>query len=245
MKDTPQDSQSFDAAFDARCRELLQSRSVAAPDFVEPVPPAAGQGRRVALVAGAVITIGIGAALGPSGQPEAVEAPMETATPSMTTAEPKLQPAAPAMASSAYESTTGSHAAEAAVAQPEESTVVTEVQEEAVATPARDVAATEAAASSAESTTRSPDMDPVSSAEGDAESIPEQAAIEAVEGTERPESTLLDEATESVEGVPTDSPSAEPVLPAMEEPAAAPQPANEPEEPTLRLPLTLPAGGGQ
>lgn len=244
MKDTPQDPQSFDAAFDARCRELLQSRSVAAPDFVEPVPPAAGQGRRLALVAGAVITIGIGAALWPSGQPEAVEAPVEIATPPMTTAEPELQPAAPAMASPAAESTTGSHAAEAAVAQPEESTVVADVKDETVATPARDVAATETAASRAESTTHSPDMDPVSSTEESAESIagPTANAVESAEGNE---STLPDEAAESMQGVPIDSPSEEPVLPAMEEPAAAPEPANEPEEPTLRLPLTLPAGGGQ
>ena len=244
MKDTPQDPQSFDAAFDARCRELLQSRSVAAPDFVEPVPPAAGHGRRLALVAGAVITIGIGAALWPSGQPEAVEAPMEISTPSMTTAEPELQPAAPAMASYAAESTTEAHAAEAAVAQPEETTVVTEVQEEAVATPARDVAATETAASRAESEVSSSDMDPVSSTEEAAESI-EDPTANAVESAEGNEPTLLDEAAESVEGVPTDSPSEESGLPAMEEPAVAPEPANEPEEPTLRLPLTLPAGGGQ
>ena len=244
MKDTPQDSQSFDAAFDARCRELLQSRSVPAPDFVEPVPPAAGHGRRLALVAGAVIAIGVGAALWPSGQPEAVEAPVETATPSMTTAAPELQPAAPAMASPAAESTTEAHAADAAAAQPEQSTVVTEVQEETVATPARDVAATETAASRTESEVSSPDMDPVSSTKEAAEFIPEPTA-NAVESAESRESILLEKEAESVQNVSTDSPAEEPVLPAVEEPAMAPEPANEPEEPTLRLPLTLPAGGGQ
>jgi len=248
MKDTPQDSQTFDAAFDARCRELLQSRSVPAPDFVEPVPPASGHGRRLALVAGAVIAIGIGAALWPSGQPEAVEAPVQApapSAPSMTTADAELEPEAPAMASPATESTTEAHAAEAAVAQPEESTVVTEVQEEAVTAPAREVAASETAASRTEFEVSSPDMDPVSSTEEGAESIPEPTVVEAVESAEPTESALLDEAAESAQGVPTDSPSEEPGLPAMEEPAVAPEPANEPQEPTLRLPLTLPAGGGQ
>lgn len=245
MKDTPQDSQTFDAAFDARCRELLQSRSVPAPGFVEPVPPAAGHGRRLALVAGAVIAIGIGAALWPSGQPEAVETPDQAPAPSMTTAEPVLQPKAPAMASPATESTTEAHAAEVAVAQSEESTVVTEVQEEAATAPAREVAASETAASRTESEVSPPDMDPVSSTEEGAESIPEPTVVEAVESAEPTESALIDEAAESAQGVPTDSPSEEPGLPAMEEPAVAPEPANEPQEPTLRLPLTLPAGGGQ
>jgi len=245
MKDTPQDSQSFDAAFDARCRELLQSRSVPAPDFVEPVPPAAGHGRTLALVAGAVIAFGVGAALWPSGQPEAVEAPVETTAPSVTSTEPILQPEAPAMASPVTESTNEAHSAEQAVAQPEESTAVAEVQEKAVATLAQDVAATETAASRAEPTMGSLDMNPPPYTEEAAEFIPEPTVIEAVENAESTETTGLDVEAESVQSVPTDRRAVEPVVPTTKEPAVAPEPADESEEPTLRLPLTLPAGGGQ
>lgn len=244
MKDTPQDPQTFDAAFDERCRDLLQSRSVPAPDFVEPVPPASGHSQRLALVAGAVIAIGIGAALWPSGQPEALEAPVQTPAPAMTTAEPTLHPEAPAMESPAAESTTVVHSTEEAVAQPKESVAVAQVQEETVIAPAQDVSATETAASLAESEGSSPDMDPVSSTKEATESIADPT-VDAVENAESAESTFFRERAESAQGAPTDSPSEEPGLPAMEEPALAPEPANESQEPTLRLPLTLPAGGGQ
>lgn len=245
MKDTPQDPQSLDAAFDARCRELLQSRSVPAPEFVEPVPPVSGQGRKWALAAGAVIAIGISAALWPSGQPEAPGASAPSAAPAVTTAEPVQQPEAPALESPAPESMTAApEPANDPVAQPAGPAAVRAVQEEAVTAPAEEVAAAETAASRAEVEVSSPDMIPVSSTEGTAGSTPEPTVAEALDGTESTESTLLDEEAESVQIVPIDSPAEEPVLPAREEPAVAPKPANEPEEPTLRLPLTLPAGGG-
>ena len=179
--------------------------------------------------------IGIGAALWPSGQPEALEAPVQMPAPAMTTAEPTLHPEAPAMASPAAESTTVVHSTEEVVAQPKESVAVARVQEETVIAPAQDVSATETAASLAESEGSSPDMDPVSSTKEATESIADPT-VDAVENAE---------SAESAQGAPTDSPSEEPGLPAMEEPALAPEPANESQEPTLRLPLTLPAGGGQ
>ena len=231
MKDTPQDSQTFDAAFDARCRELLQSRSVPAPDLVEPVLPASNHGRRLALVAGAFIAIGIGAALWPSGQPEALKAPIE----------------APAVASPATELTTEAHSAEEAVAQPDESDAMIEVQEEEVAVSERGIEAAEMTASSAESEVSSPDMDLVSSGLGTAESTTEpttEPTTDAVESAESAEATIFEEGHESSQGDPAGSPSEEPDAPVIDEPAAAPEPAIENEEPTLRLPLTLPAGGG-
>ena len=139
------------------------------------------------------------------------------------------------MASPAAESTTVVHSTEEVVAQPKESVAVARVQEETVIAPAQDVSATETAASLAESEGSSPDMDPVSSTKEATESIADPT-VDAVENAE---------SAESAQGAPTDSPSEEPGLPAMEEPALAPEPANESQEPTLRLPLTLPAGGGQ
>ena len=227
MKDTPQDPQSFDAAFDARCRELLQSRFVPAPDLVEPVLPASNHGRRLALVAGAVIAIGIGAALWPSGQPEALKAPIE----------------APAVALPATELTTEAHSVEEAVAQPDESHAMIEVQEEEVAVSERGIEATEMTASSAESEVSSPDMGLVSSGLGTAESTTEPTTDE-VESAESAEATILQEGPESSQGDPADSPSEELDAPVIDEPAVAPEPAIENAEPTLRLPLTLPAGGG-
>ena len=63
MKDTPQDPQSFDDAFDARCRDVLSQRSVPAPPFVPPAAPAMGTGKKVILAAGAVALLAAGSFL--------------------------------------------------------------------------------------------------------------------------------------------------------------------------------------
>ncbi|MEC7114305.1 MAG: hypothetical protein VXW79_04985, partial [Bacteroidota bacterium] len=63
MKDTPQDPQSFDDAFDARCRDVLFQRSIPAPPFVPPAAPAMGTGKKVILAAGAVALLATGSFL--------------------------------------------------------------------------------------------------------------------------------------------------------------------------------------
>ena len=68
MKDTPQDPQSFDDAFDARCRDVLSQRSVPAPPFAPPAVPAMGAGKKVILAVGAVALMATGGFLWAAGE---------------------------------------------------------------------------------------------------------------------------------------------------------------------------------
>ena len=144
-------------------RELLQSRSVPAPGFVEPVPPAAGHGRRLALVAGAVIAIGIGAALWPSGRSGAVETPDRGTRAIHGPRQSLCFRKAPAMASPATESTTEAHAAESG-GPAEESTVVMRFKRNRPPLPPGRLSSGSHPAPNLKSSP--PDMDPVSSTEG-------------------------------------------------------------------------------
>ena len=81
MKDTPQDPQSFDDAFDARCRDVLSQRSVPAPPFVPPAAPAMGTGKKVILAAGAVALLAAGSYLWTADESAPVPAPVSTEAP--------------------------------------------------------------------------------------------------------------------------------------------------------------------
>ena len=81
MKDTPQDPQSFDDAFDARCRDVLSQRSVPAPPFVPPAAPAMGTGKKVILAAGAVALLAAGSFLWTADEPAPVPAPASIEAP--------------------------------------------------------------------------------------------------------------------------------------------------------------------
>ena len=81
MKDIPQDPQSFDDAFDARCRDVLSQRTVPAPPFVPPAAPAMGTGKKVILAAGAVALLAAGRFLWTVDDPAPVPAPASIEAP--------------------------------------------------------------------------------------------------------------------------------------------------------------------
>ena len=73
--------QSFDDAFDARCRDVLSQRSIPAPP-PPPAAPAMGTGKKVILAAGAVALLAAGSFLwtvdesAPEPAPVSIEAPV-------------------------------------------------------------------------------------------------------------------------------------------------------------------------
>ena len=67
MKINSQDSQ-FDATFDAQCREMLLKRSVDAPPMADSTLPEPRKERRLAWVAGAVVLVGVGFGLWNKGE---------------------------------------------------------------------------------------------------------------------------------------------------------------------------------
>lgn len=238
MKDTPQDQQSFDAAFDARCRELLQSSSVPAPDFVEPAPLAFAQGRKLALLAGVVIAVGLGAALWPSGEQETGKTPLHT--PDLTTAEP--QSAVPSVEVPVAETTTVAQSAEEEVVQPSESVPVSVVEEKLASAPKSGDASAEMAASPAVSQGNS--LETVSAPSNESPVDPTTETTADVESDGVPDVSTTSETENASQVDSGDSPSEDTAVP-VSVPAVLPEPEVENEEPTLRLPLTLPAGGGQ
>ena len=94
MKDTPQDPQSFDDAFDARCRDVLSQRSVPAPPFVPPAAPAMGTVKKVIFAAGAVALLATGSFLWTADESAPVPAPASTEAPVNPTSVDVVMPAA-------------------------------------------------------------------------------------------------------------------------------------------------------
>ena len=81
MKDTPQDLQSFDDAFDAHCRDVLSQRSVPAPPFVPLAAPTMGTGKKVILAAGAAALLAAGSFLWTADESAPVPPPVSTEAP--------------------------------------------------------------------------------------------------------------------------------------------------------------------
>ena len=222
MKDTPQDPQSFDDAFDARCRDVLSQRSVPAPPFVPPATPAMGTGKKVILAAGAVALLAAGSFLwtadepAPVPAPASIEAPVNSA-PVETTHENPTD-VAPIVVETPAAQETAEH--EVAV---KEATTSTE--------PAPDAA------------------QPVTEPAEAVESTPVVVEPQPATAVEVNESETLEVTSEVMEGEASDEVVTEPSLETPVEEVAAPaeenaqQPDTE-EAPVLTLPITLPAGGG-
>ena len=224
MKDTPQDPQSFDDVFDARCRDVLSQRSVPAPPFVPPASPATGTGKKVILAAGAVALLATGSFLWTVDESAPVPTPVSTEAP--------VNPAP-------VETTLEVPNDEAPVV------VETPAAQETVV----EVVAIEEATTSAEP---APDAaKPVTESAEAIESTPlvaepqSGAAVDLnLNESETPEVT-----SEVMEGEASDEVVAEPILESrvVEVTAPAEENAQQPdaeEAPVLTLPITLPAGGG-
>lgn len=224
MKDTPQDPQSFDDAFDARCRDVLSPRSVPAPPFVPPAAPVMGTRKKVLLAAGAVALLAAGSFLwtadesAPVPAPVSTEAPVNSA-PVETTHESPID-VAPVVVETPAAQETAVH--EVAV---EEATTSTESAPDAA------MPVTESA-EAIESTPIVVEVQPATAADVD------------VDESETPKVTpevMEAEASDEVVTEPnTETPMEEVTAPAEEN---AQQPDAQ-EAPVLTLPITLPAGGG-
>jgi len=234
MKENPQDPQSFDAAFDARCREMLSQRVVKAPPFVEPTAASTRMGRRLALATGTIMLIGMGGTLMWTDSDQSFDA--EPAVEVPTVSDQVVEPAS-VLGKEAMETSTPTP--EDAGGQPEGGSVeglmgpsakerhvaegpITEESQGAMSPSTVSGSVTEADAfrpveaelnGETEAETREPLM------------TEEQVAP----ATQEEVGDDVDEAEEDVEPVGTGT-----------EPAAE----KSVEEPVLRLPLTLPAGGG-
>ena len=222
MKDTPQDPQSFDDAFDARCRDVLSQRSVPAPPFVPPAAPAMGTGKKVILAAGAVALLATGSFLltvdesAPVLAPASIEAPVN-----------------PVPVESTHDSPTG-------------------VAPVVVETPAAQEAAVQEVAVEGAMTSAAPAPEaanPVAESAEAIESTPVVVEPQPATAVEVNESETLEVTSEVMEGEASDEVVTEPSLETPVEEVAAPaeenaqQPDAE-EAPVLTLPITLPAGGG-
>ena len=222
MKDTPQDPQSFDDAFDARCRDVLSQRSVPAPPYTPPSTPAMSTGKKAILAAGALALLATGSFLwtadeaAPVSAPVSSEAPMNSA-PVETTIEVPTDVAPLDVVTPAAQETD-----------------VEEVTLEEAGTNTEPVAdATKPMTESAE---------PIESTPVVVE--PQPAAAVDVNESETPEVT-----PEVMEAEASDEVGAEPnqEIPVEEGAAPAEENAEQPdaeEAPVLTLPITLPAGGG-
>lgn len=222
MKDTPQDPQSFDDAFDARCRDVLSQRSVPAPPFVPPAAPAMGTGKKVILAAGAVALLAAGSFLwnadepAPESAPASIEAPVNPAPVETTHENPS--DVAPVVVETPAAQETADHevAVEEAATSPE---------------PAPDAA--KSMMKPAEAIESTPVV---------VESRPAKAVD--VDESETPEVTPEVMEAEASDEVGTESNAETPV---DEVTAPAEENAQQPdaqEAPVLTLPITLPAGGG-
>lgn len=214
MKDTPQDPQSFDDAFDARCRDVLSQRSVPAPPFAPPVVPAMGAGKKVILAVGAVALMATGGFMWTAGEPVAVPVevpvnpdPMESAIEvqvDMPPAEANIPDA-------------GERAIDAGTSmvetQADETEPATETVEVIVSTPVVEEAQTAVAS------------DVVGP--GRQEAIPQVVAAEDPKNT----GAKVDVETPAEEATPPEEEELEQ--------------KHEGEAPVLRLPITLPPGGGR
>lgn len=224
MKDTPQDPQSFDDAFDARCRDVLSQRSVPAPPFVPPAAPAMGTGKKVILAAGAVALLAAGSFLWTADESAPVSAPASIEA-----------PVSPAPVETTHE-------------------IPTDVAPVVVETPAAQETAVQevAVAETATSTEPAPDAAKPVTESGEAieptpivvEPQPAAAVDADVDESETPEVTpevMEGEASDEVVTEPkTETPVDQVTAPAEEN---VQQPDAE-EAPVLTLPITLPAGGG-
>lgn len=226
MKDTPQDPQSFDDAFDARCRDVLSQRSVPAPPYTPPSAPAMSTGKKAILAAGALALLATGSFLwtadeaAPVSAPVSSEAPMNSA-PVETTIEVPTDVAPLDVVTSAAQETD-----------------VEEVTLEEAGTNIEPVAdATKPMTESAEpieSTSVAVEPQPAAAVEGNESEMPEVTPEVTPEVMEA-------EASDEVGAEPNhETPVEEGTEPAEEN---AQQPDAE-EAPVLTLPITLPAGGG-
>ena len=221
MKDTPQDPQSFDDAFDARCRDVLSQRSVPAPPFVPPATPAMGTGKKVILAAGAVALLAAGSFLWTTDEPAPVSAPASIEVPVPAPVEKTLE--APTEVAPVDVVTP---------AAPETAVEKVAIEETAISTePAPDVA--RPVTESAQAIEPTPDV-----------AEPQPAAAVDVNASETPEVT-----PEVMEGESSDEMGTEPnaETPVEEITAPADENAQQPdaeEAPVLTLPITLPVGGG-
>lgn len=226
MKDTPQDPQSFDDAFDARCRDVLSQRSVPAPPFVPPATPAMGTGKKVILAAGAVALLAAGSFLwtadesAPVSAPASIEAPVDSAPVESTQENPiDVDPVvvqAPAAQETAVQ--------EVAIGEATTSTEPAPNAAQPVTEPAEAV----------ESTPVVVEVQPATAADVDESETPEvtpEVTPQVMEAEASDEVGIEPNAETPVEEVTT---------PAEEN---AQQPDAE-KAPVLTLPITLPAGGG-
>lgn len=225
MKDTPQDPQSFDDAFDARCRDVLSQRSVPAPPFVPPAAPAMGTGKKVILAAGAVALLAAGSFLWTADESAPVPAPVTTGAPvnsaPVETIHENPADVAPVVVETPATQETAMH--EVAV---EEVTTSAE--------PAPDAA--KPATEPAEAIEPTPDVVEVQSA-----TAADDVDVDEAEMPEVPQKDMEAEASDEVRAEPNaETPVEEVTAPAEEN---AQQPDVE-ETPVLTLPITLPAGGG-
>ena len=227
MKINPQDSQ-LDAAFDARCREMLSQRSVDAPPMAESTPPVSRMGQKSAWLVGAMVCMGLGFALwnGAEGT--------TTSDTHGTVPNPILEP-------------TGEGPVLPAEFESKEAPVAAPIQEDVF----------DGVSSSSENQPKAKVVETPSSGvaiSSHAQSA-ESAATEGVSSVEEIRTEQASNQLESVElgtSVPPVSsiPKGEVLGNAVEEKAKVPSeqteatPALEGDEPVLRLPLTLPAGGG-
>ena len=224
MKDTPQDPQSIDDAFDARCRDVLSHRSVPAPPFVPPPAPTMGTGKKAILAAAAAALLAAGSFLWTADQAAPVLAPSSTEAP--------VNPA-PVGTSPEVQADVVSVDVETSAAQ---ETVVQEAAIEEATTstdPAPDAA--KPVTASAEAIELTPIV---------VEPQPAAAVDTEVNDSGTPETT-----PKSVEVIVSDEVGTEPSAETPVEEATAPadenaQQPNVEEAPMLILPITLPAGGG-
>ena len=222
MKDTPQDPQSFDDAFDARCRDVLSQRSIPAPPFVPPAAPAMGTGKKVILAAGAVALLAAGSFLwtvdesAPEPAPVSIEAPVN-----------------PVPVESTHESPAGLAPVVVETSAAQEAAVQEVAVEEAMtsAEPAPEVA------------------NPLTESAEAIESTPVVVEPQLVTAVDVNESETPEVTPEVMQGEASDEVVAEPIIetPVEEVTAPAEENAQQPdaeEAPVLTLPITLPAGGG-
>jgi hypothetical protein len=222
MKDTPQDPQSFDDAFDARCRDVLSQRSVPAPPYTPPSAPAMSTGKKAILAAGAVALLATVSFLWTADEAAPVSAPVSTEAP---------------MNSAPVETTIE---------------VPTEVAPLDVVTPAAQERDVEEVTLEEAGTNTEPVADATKPMTESAEPIestpvvvePQPAAAVDVNESETPEVTPEVMEAEASDEVGTEPNRETPVEERTEPTEENAQQPDAEEAPVLTLPITLPAGGG-
>ncbi len=229
MKINPQDSQ-LDAAFDARCREMLSQRSVEAPPMAESTPPVSRMGQKSAWLVGAMVCMGLGFALWNGAEGTTISDTHGTVP------NPILEPTGEGPVLPAeFESK------EAPVAAPIQEDVSDGVSSSSENQPRAKAKVVETPSSGVA----------ISSHAQSAESAPTEGVSSFEEIRTEPASSQLESVELGTSVPPVSSvPTGEVLDNAVEEQAKVPSeqteatPALEGDEPVLRLPLTLPAGGG-